>query len=69
MEVTHPDREGDEYPFTTDGYLHGNEDYLSNFVTEKQKGKIKNLKVLKDDDEGRYSNMEDGLLPKLQTPY
>ena len=61
MEVTHPDREGVEYPFTTDGYLHGSEDYLSNFVTEKQKGKIKNLKVLKDDDEGRYSNMEDGL--------
>ena len=69
MEVTHPDREGIEYPFTTDGYLHGSEDYLANFVTEKQKGKIKNLKVLKDDDEGRYSNMEDGiLLPNYRLP-
>ena len=28
MEVTHPDREGIEFPFTTDGYLHGSEDYL-----------------------------------------
>ena len=69
MEITHPDREGVEYPFTTDGYLHGSEDYLANFVTEKQKGKIKNLKVLKDDDEGRYTNMEDGvLLPNYRLP-
>ena len=69
MEVTHPDREGIEFPFTTDGYLHGSEDYLANFVSEKQKGKIKNLKVLKDDDEGRYTNMEDGLLlPNYRLP-
>ena len=69
MEVTHPDREGVEFPFTTDGYLHGSEDYLANFVTEKQKEKIDNLTVLKDDDEGRYTNMEDGLLlPNYRLP-
>ena len=69
MEVTHPDREGVEFPFTTDGYLHGSEDYLANFVTEKQKAKIKDLKLLKDDDEGRYTKMEDGiLLPNYRLP-
>ena len=69
MEVTHPDREGIEVPFTTDGYLQGSEDYLAYFVTEKQKSKLDNLKVLKDDDEGRYTNMEDGiLLPNYRLP-
>ena len=69
MEVTHPDREGIEFPFTTDGYLQGSEDYLSNFVSEKQKSKLDNLKVLKDDDEGRYTNTEDGiLLPRYRLP-
>ena len=69
MEVSHPDREGVEVPFTTDGYLNGSEDYLANFVTEKQKKKIDNKKVLKDDDEGRYVKVEDGLLlPNYRLP-
>ena len=69
MEVNHPDREGVEVPFTTDGYLHGDEDYLANFVTEKQKKRIQNKMVLKSDDEGRYTNMEDGLLvPNYRLP-
>ena len=69
MEVSHPDREGLEVPFTTDGYLHGDEDYLANFVTEKQKKRIRNRTALKDDDEGRYTNMEDGLLlPNYRLP-
>jgi formylglycine-generating enzyme len=69
MEVTHPDREGVEVAFTTDGYLHGSEDYLANFVTEKQKDRIRNITALKSDDEGRYTNMEDGLLlPNYRLP-
>lgn len=69
MEVTHPDREGVEVAFTTDGYLHGSEDYLSNFVTEQQKDRIRNITALKSDDEGRYTNMEDGLLlPNYRLP-
>ena len=69
MEVTHPDREGVEVAFTTDGYLHGSEDYLANFVTEKQKDRIRNIKASKSDDEGRYTNMEDGLLlPNYRLP-
>ena len=44
-------------------------DYLANFVTEKQKGKIKNLKVLKDDDEGRYTTWKMDSYFKLQIPY
>ena len=69
MEVTHEERENSDQVFTTDGYLHGSEDYLAYFVTDKQKGKIKNLNVLKDDDEGRYTNMEDGLLlPNYRLP-
>ena len=69
MEVSHPDREGIEVPFTTDGYLHGSEDYLANFVTDKQKNRVGNTKVLKDDDEGRYITMEDGLLlPNYRLP-
>ena len=69
MEVTHPDREGVEVAFTTDGYLHGSEDYLANFVTEKQKDRIRNITALKPDDEGRYTNMEDGLLlPNYRLP-
>jgi gliding motility-associated lipoprotein GldJ len=58
MEVTHEDREGIEFPFTTDGYIQGSEDYLANFVSEKQKSKLDNLKVLKEDDEGRYIGVE-----------
>jgi len=69
MEVTHEDREGVEYAFTTDGYLHGSEDYLANFVTEDQKNRIRNITALKSDDEGRYTNMEDGLLlPNYRLP-
>ena len=69
MEVTHPDREGAEVAFTTDGYLHGSEDYLANFVTEKQKDRIRNITALKSEDEGRYTNMEDGLLlPNYRLP-
>ena len=69
MEVTHPEREGVELAFTTDGYLHGSEDYLANFVTEKQKDSIRNITALKSDDEGRYTNMEDGLLlPNYRLP-
>ena len=69
MEVTHPDREGVEVAFTTDGYLHGSEDYLANFVTEKQKDRIRNITAEKSDDEGRYTNMEDGLLlPNYRLP-
>ena len=69
MEVTHPDREGVEVAFTTDGYLHGSEDYLANFVTEKQKDRIRNITALKSEDEGRYTNMEDGLLlPNYRLP-
>ena len=69
MEVTHPEREGVELAFTTDGYLHGSEDYLANFVTEKQKDRIRNITALKSDDEGRYTNMEDGLLlPNYRLP-
>lgn len=69
MEVTHPDREGVEVAFTTDGYLHGSEDYLANFVTEQQKDRIRNITALKSDDEGRYTNMEDGLLlPNYRLP-
>ena len=69
MEVTHPDREGVEVAFTTDGYLRGSEDYLANFVTEKQKDRIRNITALKSDDEGRYTNMEDGLLlPNYRLP-
>ena len=71
LEVTDEDRLGVEYPFTTDGYLHGSEDYVALFVDPdgKMKKKIRNIKVEKTDDEGRYSNLEDGiLLPNYRLP-
>jgi len=69
MEVTHTDRENIEFPFTTDGYLHGGSDYLDLFVTDQQKSRITNRTVLKGSDEGRYTKMEDGLLlPNYRLP-
>ena len=69
MEVTHEDRENIEYAFTTDGYLHGPLSYLELFVTDDQKKRIRNIVALKDNDEGRYTNMEDGLLlPNYRLP-
>ena len=71
LEVTDEDRLGVEYPFTTDGYLHGSEDYVALFVDPdgKMKKKIRNIKLEKTDDEGRYSNLEDGiLLPNYRLP-
>jgi len=74
MEITHPDREGAEIPFTTDGYLHGGENYIldNSLATEEtHKKKIKNLKLEdgKKNKEGRWVKMEDGiLLPNYRLP-
>ena len=59
-----------EYIFTTEAYLYGDDTYLNALVGDKLKSKVKNLrKMNKDNDEGRYLSMEDGvLLPYYRLP-
>ncbi|MBT6809060.1 MAG: SUMF1/EgtB/PvdO family nonheme iron enzyme, partial [Flavobacteriales bacterium] len=71
LEEGHVDRDP-EVIFTTEAYLYGGEDYQNALVGDVLKKRITNMKIKYDgkkNEEGRYTNMSDGLLlPNYRLP-
>ncbi|MGY8989037.1 MAG: gliding motility lipoprotein GldJ, partial [Flavobacteriales bacterium] len=68
LEEGHEDRDPTTI-FTTSAYLHGDGIYLNALVNDDFKSRTKNIKVKKENDEGRYASMGDGiLLPNYRLP-